>query len=92
MATVQLTVDVHCDSSTDSPVYRVYVDHDLYTERTWIWSSYDTFIREHLIAELSPGQHQVRIEKVRGEGNFTVDRFTLDKVPLILNDLSFTIS
>jgi len=92
MVTVQLAVDVHCDLSTDSPVYRVYVDNDLYTERTWIWPSYQNFIREHLVAELNPGQHQVRIEKVYGDGNFTVDRFTVDSVPLIVNDLTFTVS
>lgn len=89
---VRLDVDIHCDAATSQPVYRVYVNQDLYTERTWIWPSYEIFIREHLVADLPPGLNQIRIEKVSGDGNFRVERFTINGVPLIVNpDLMFQV-
>lgn len=93
MSIVQLAVDVNCDSSEPNSIYRVFVNNDLYTERTWIWPSYQIFIREHLVAELPAGQHQVRIEKVSGPGNFTVSRFSINGTPLVnTNDLTFWVS
>jgi hypothetical protein len=88
---VKLAVDVYCDAGTTQPVYRVYVNEDMYTERTWIWPSYEIFIREHLVADLPPGRHQVRIEKISGDGNFRVERFTINNTPLIVTDLSFQV-
>ena len=44
MPAVNLTVDVHCIRScldilnrADQTLYRLYINNDLLTERTWIW-------------------------------------------------------
>jgi hypothetical protein len=92
MAMIRLALDVHCDAAHTDPVYRVYVNQDLYTERTWIWPSYNVFIREHLVAELDQGQHQVRIEKVSGQGNFTVHGFTVNGADTSVKDLTFMVN
>jgi hypothetical protein len=63
METVKLAVDVYCKDKLDtSPVYRVYVDNDLLTERTWIWPEYEIYIKEHIEVQLEPGIHTVTIE------------------------------
>jgi hypothetical protein len=63
MENVKLVVDVYCKDKLDtSPVYRVYVDNDLLTERTWIWPEYEIFIKENIEVNLEPGNHTVTIE------------------------------
>lgn len=91
MALVSITADVHCDTTENSPAYRVYVDNDLLTERTWIWPPYDQYICEHIEVNLEPGQHQLRIEKCSSHGNFTVKNFTVNGEPIHTQDLLFNI-
>lgn len=63
MSLVSLAVEIHCVRPTNTgPVYRVYVDHDLLTERTWIWPAYNVYIDEHIEIDVEPGTHNVRIE------------------------------
>lgn len=61
MRTVSIKLDVWCDYVGDPPIYRVYVDDELLTERTFIWSSKDQYIREHIEVNLEPGKHTVSI-------------------------------
>jgi len=61
MSIQKIDVDVYCSNNTNNPIYRVYVDNDLLTERTFIWPTYEVFIREHIIVDIEPGHHQVRI-------------------------------
>ena len=39
------------------PFYRIYVDEELFTERTFIWDADSTHIRENIAAILAPGPH-----------------------------------
>jgi hypothetical protein len=86
-----VTVDVYSDSGVDPSAYRVYVDDDLLTERSWIWPSYEIFIREHMIILAEPGDHQVRIERCQGTANFSVRGFTVNGVEQAPANLSFNI-
>jgi len=72
--TTNITVEVHCrrppwsihhweERYRDSR-YRIYIDNDLITERTWIWDN-TTYLREDLWANLSfLGPHSIRLEPV----------------------------
>jgi hypothetical protein len=63
VSTVELTIDVFCQKNWDSsPVYRIYVDNDLLTERTWIWPSYEIFIKENILVDLDPGKHRIAVQ------------------------------
>jgi hypothetical protein len=75
---VKITADVYCDRDAAVPAYRIYVNHDLITERTFSWSGTDTFIRENMICDLEPGQHQVRLEPVDVNGTFMLRDVTVD--------------
>ena len=78
----ELSIEVHCLYAKHGPRYRVYVDQDLLTERTFIWDSGKQYIEEHLIVNLKPGQHRIRIENVDPDlGIITTKNLTLDGIP-----------
>jgi hypothetical protein len=57
-----LFVEVHCtqpqwvfqerNQQYSTPIYRIYVNDDLLTERTWIWTPDNTFIKEDMWVQL----------------------------------------
>ena len=68
MKTVSISVDVWCDyDNFVKPAYRVYVDSDMLTERTFIWKSTGQYIREHIEVNLVPGSHFLSIENLTPE-------------------------
>jgi len=89
---IYIDADVYCDSSASPSAYRVYVDDCLLTERDWIWPSYETFIREHIVVDVAPGQHQVRIERCQGTAEFSVRGFTVNGAEHSTDHLSFNIT
>ena len=97
MQEFNVTLDVHCKPWTDvAETYRLYVDDDLITERTFIWDKRTNFIREHVALELAPGTHTVRVEKPNPRLTahkimFDVKNLTLDGEPLDLQSGQFVI-
>lgn len=67
MNEVKLTVDVICNWLGYEPTYRIYVDGDLITERTYTWGS-EEYVREHIIVVLDSGSHNIKLEKVKKPG------------------------
>lgn len=87
---VDITVDIHCHWNDSPPRYRVYVDNDLLTERTFTWPGYQNFIKEHIHVMLSPGQHQVTVTNVDPRfGNFEAKNITVNK---ILSESTFIVN
>lgn len=63
MKEIEITVEVRCLNKAKIPSsYRIYVDNDLITERTFIWTN--EFIKEHMFVSLGVGEHSVRLEPV----------------------------
>jgi hypothetical protein len=91
---VELTVDVKCDWGGYQPSYRIYVDNELLTERTYLWNNKDAFIREHIVIDVCPGEHTLRLEKC-GEkwiwGDFRLEKLTIDGEPADLVDNRFVV-
>jgi|TARA_R110000782_G_scaffold11744_3_gene35485 hypothetical protein len=54
---VRVLCDVNCDWTGVPPVYRVYVDDELFAERTWIWT--DRYLEEMLQIEALPGEYTI---------------------------------
>ena len=50
--------DVHCDWPADPPRYRMFVDRELFAERTWIWK--DEFLQESAVLHAPPGDYKIR--------------------------------
>lgn len=60
---VQVLCDVHCDWEGLSPIYRVYVNDELFAERTWIWDE-NIYLEEMLQISAPPGEYEIRYELV----------------------------
>jgi hypothetical protein len=59
---VRVLADVYCDWEGLDPIYRVYVNNELFAERTWRWT--DSFLEEMLQIEAEPGDYDLRWELV----------------------------
>lgn len=62
MTDTKLEVDVHSHWNDEPPVYRIFVDEELFTERTFRLPSFRNFIREHIFCNLDNGLHSVKLE------------------------------
>lgn len=61
---VQVSCNVHIDwSGSQTPAYRLYVNDELFTERTWRWRGY--FLEELIQIEAPPGKYRIRYELVQ---------------------------
>ena len=55
----------HARKNSIKPVYRVFVNDELFTERTWMWT--ENYLEEQLQILARPGQYQIRYELVDAE-------------------------
>jgi hypothetical protein len=83
MKEYKITVDVYAHWGDTPPRYRIYLDGDLMTERDFVWPSHQTFIREHIIVDLEPGQHQLEVEQVGKNGTITQKNVVVDGNPCL---------
>jgi len=59
---IRVLCDVNCDWTGNSPVYRVYVDDELFAERTWRWDN--VYLEEMLQIEAEPGEYVISYKLV----------------------------
>jgi hypothetical protein len=59
---VKAVFDLDCDWEGLPPVYRIYVNDELFTERTWRWTEH--YLEEILQIQAAPGRYRVRVEPV----------------------------
>ena len=61
---VRVVCNVACKWEGLPPIYCVYVNDELFTERTWIWEDSDIYLREEIQIEAEPGDYNIRYELV----------------------------
>ena len=59
---VRILSNIDCDWEGLSPVYRLYVNDELFSERTWIWT--DGSLEENLQIDAEPGEYTIRYELI----------------------------
>ena len=59
---IRVLFDVHCDWQGLAPDYRVFVNDELFTERTFNFS--DAYLEEMLQIEAPPGNYKIHCELV----------------------------
>lgn len=94
MTEVKLSVDVMCNWLGYNPAYRIYVDGDLITERTYRWNNDHEFVREHILVYLNAGTHTLKLEKVRNRdslSDFDLKNFAINDQPAELVKNTFVI-
>ena len=61
MKEVCMQIDLHCKWQVNPPMYRLYVNDELFTERNFIWQA-DEFVTENLIIKAPAGEYTVKVE------------------------------
>lgn len=59
---IRLLCDVHCDWEGLQPIYRAYINDELFAERTWRWA--DCYLEELFQISAEPGEYAIRYELV----------------------------
>lgn len=78
MKDIKLEVDVHAHWNDEPPVYRIFVDEEMFIERTFGWPSFKNFIREHIFCNLDNGLHSVRLEHLGKDCRFDLVNLKLN--------------
>jgi len=58
---ILVQVDLHCKWEKSPPMYRLYVNDELFSERNYIWQAGE-YIRENLVMNAPSGSYRIRIE------------------------------
>jgi hypothetical protein len=61
---VQLQCDVYCRWDGNDTRYRLYVNDELFTERTWIWGGKEYYLEEIITIEAPVGLYEIKYELV----------------------------
>ena len=84
---VRLYCNIDCDWEGLAPIYRLFVNDELFAERTWIWN--DSSLQEIIQVEAEPGVYTIRYELVPPHlAKFKVNRLTTDYGPAEIIDNS----
>ena len=78
---VKVLLDIHCNREREqSPAYRVFVNDELFSERTFIWR--DQYLTEMLQISAEPGVYQVCVEAVQPLcGKFRIHNYQIEHGP-----------
>lgn len=66
---VQVHCDVYCKWDGNDTRYRLYVNDELFTERSWIWNGKDYYLEEVIAIEAPPGLYKIKYELVEPCGS-----------------------
>jgi hypothetical protein len=78
MSIASVKFDVYCTRAEGNPAYRLYVDGDLLTERTWTWPAYEVFVRENIEVDVEPGEHQLDLVDCSNNNVFYIKNVTVN--------------
>lgn len=81
MTAINLTVEVHCIDPIEQNNYRLYINNDLLTERTWIWGS-DILIKENIWIDVPNNSTNIARIELISQGSSTA-RFILSNLQII---------
>ena len=59
---VKAWFDLECEWEGLPPIYRIYVNHELFAERTWTWT--DHYLSEMLQILAPPGLYELTVQPV----------------------------
>jgi hypothetical protein len=82
---VRVLADVDCDWEGLNPIYRVFVNDQLFAERTWVWTN--EYLQELLQIEAEPGEYTLKWELVPPHlAQLRVDNIRVDFGPAEIID------
>ena len=82
---VRVLADVNCEWEGLNPVYRVYVNDEMFAERTWYWTN--EYLEEMLQIEAFPGNYTIRFELVSPHlAKLAVKNIRVDYGPAVMEN------
>ena len=89
---MRILSQIDCTWEGLNPVYRVYVNDELFAERTWIWT--DCSLEEALQVEADVGTYTLRYELVTPHlAQLHIGNLTVDYGPAVkIDDVTFRIT
>lgn len=78
MSIASVKFDVYCTRAEGNPAYRLYVDGDLLTERTWAWPAYEVFVHENVEVEVEAGEHRLDLVDCSNNNVFYIKNVTVN--------------
>ena len=61
MQDLKIEVDILCEWQTEPQAYRLYINDDLYTERTYVWRNPNQWVREMLVLPVNGKFHGFKL-------------------------------
>jgi len=84
---VNVRFDVNCEWEGFPPQYRIYVNDELFTERTFKWRINDYYIEELLQIYAAPGIYEFRLEEIEPlSGEFTISNPYIEEGEAVIID------
>lgn len=78
---VRLSADIRCSGNVEQrPAYRLYVNNELFTERTWRWDV-NTFVNESLVIVGTPGVYELRVDCTHANNEFKLRNLRVEEGP-----------
>jgi hypothetical protein len=82
---IRLLCDINCEWESFQPIYRTYVNDELFAERQWRWT--DSYLEELLQIEAEPGEYTIRHELVPPHlAQLTVSNMRVQHGPATIKD------
>jgi len=82
---VSVLADVDCEWEGLNPIYRVYVNDELFAERTWLWTT--EYLEEMLQIDAEPGDYVLRWELVKPHlAQLKIQNVRVDQGPATMLD------
>ena len=73
---VKAVFDLDCEWKTQTPCYRIYVNDELFAERTWRWTK--EYLEEILQIQAPPGRYHVKIQSLDQDSKFTAKNHRIE--------------
>jgi hypothetical protein len=76
-------INCHWDGLTP-PIYRCYVNDELFAERTWIWT--DMYLEECLQIQAEPGKYYIRYELINSStAELSATNLRIEQGPAVIS-------
>lgn len=73
----RVVFDLWCLTPKLQPVYRIWVNNELFAERQWRWD--DAYLEEILQIQAPPGRYNVRVESLNLGARFAAQNFRVEQ-------------
>jgi len=82
---IRVLYNIDCEWESFEPIYRTYVNDELFAERVWRWT--DQYLEELLQIEAEPGEYVIRHELVPPHlATLSVTNMRVDYGPATINN------